>query len=61
MTVHYNSVKFPLGLALYFSNKADNKYLPREMPNVELHFPIYKTWLFIQLICNVFPLMWFNQ
>ena len=23
-----------------FLNKADNKYLPREMPNFELRFPI---------------------
>ena len=40
MTVHYNTAKNPLRLAYYFSNKADKKYLPREMPNFELHYPI---------------------
>ena len=38
--MYENTVKFPLRLACYFSNKADKKYLPGEMPNFELHFPI---------------------
>ena len=60
MTVCCNTFKFPLRPAHYFSNKADKKYLPREMLDFELHFPIEKKWRFIQSICDVFPVMWFN-